>query len=639
MNIVLKRITILLSCGLLAPLVATFAAIVLSVGINVGTAAAQEKEAAEQKQIRWDLTDLYASNETWETAFVDIQSRIQKLADLQGGFAESATSLADSMEKMSAVRKDFLRLFIYASMLNDEDQRVADSQQRLAKVRALGTEFSEVTSWVDPVLVSLGEEKLRGFLNQEPRLKPFDLYIDDLIRSAPHTLDEKGEAMLAAAGSLTSSPNEIYELIANADIPWSEIELSDGRKQILDQAGYTGARSAANRKDRKRVFDQFFATWKDYEDSLGATLATEVQANIFQAKARNYDSVLQWQLSQENLPEGVYRELVKQVNENLPTLHRYFKLRGRILEIEQMRYYDIYPPLVEMETDFGVEASNKIALEVLKPLGKEYNDHLATALSSDWAHVYPQPGKRSGAYMNGSAYDVHPYVLLNHNDDYNALSTYLHEWGHAVHTMLAKRAQPFEKARYSTFTAEMASTINEILLEEHLIKNAKTREEKLFFLGQALESIRGTFFRQTMFAEFELDIHETAERGEPLTGAIFSEKYKDLLKRYHDHDGGTLLIDEPYNLEWAYIPHFYYDLYVFQYATSISGAAWFSEKFLQGDETVRDDFLQVLKAGGSDYAYKILKDAGLDMAGPEPYEAIIRRMEDIMDRIEALLDS
>ncbi|MEM7359791.1 MAG: oligoendopeptidase F [Pseudomonadota bacterium] len=596
-------------------------------------------EAAEREQIRWDLTDLYESNEAWEAEFESIQKRIKALADLKDGFGKSASKLADSLHSMSAVRKDFFRLFIYASMLNDEDQRVAESQQRLAKVRALSTEFGEVTSWFDPTLIALGEKKLRAYLKKEPRLEPFDLYIDDLFRSTPHLLDEKGEAMLAAAGSLTSSPNEIYELIANADIPWGEIELSDGRKVLLNQSGYTGARSVANRDDRKRVFDQFFSTWKDYEDSLGATLNTEVQANIFQAKARNYDSVLQWQLSQENLPEGVYRMLVKQVNDNLPTLHRYFRLRGRILGIEQMHYYDIYPPLVEMETDFGLEASNKIAMEVLKPLGEEYNEHLATALSSNWAHVYPQPGKRSGAYMNGSAYDVHPYVLLNHNDDYNSLSTHLHEWGHAVHSMLAKRAQPFEKAFYSTFTAEMASTINEILLEEHLIAKAETKEEKLFYLGQALESIRGTFFRQTMFAEFELDIHETAEAGEPLTGAIFSEKYRDLLKRYHGHDNGSLLIEEPYNLEWAYIPHFYYDFYVFQYATSISGAAWFAEKFLAGDEKVRDDFLGVLKAGGSDYAYEILKTAGLDMAGPEPYEAIIRRMEDIMDRIEALLDA
>ena len=597
-----------------------------------------QESATERPQISWDLTDIYADADAWEGAYTEIRAGIAELPKLQAGFGNNATKLADALQQMSDVRKDFYRLFVYASLLGDQDQRVAENQQRLAKVRALSTEFSEATSWVDPVLLALGEKKLRKYLKQEARLAPFDHYIDDLIRSAPHLLDEKGEAILAAAGALTSSPSQIYGLLANANIPWPEIELSDGRKILLNQSGYSGARSAANREDRKRVFDQFFATWTDYQDSIGAMLNTEVQANMFQAKARNYDSVLQWQLSQENLPEGVYRMLVKQVNENLPTLHRYFELRGKILGIEQMHYYDIYPPLVQMETDFGVAASKKIALEVLKPLGEEYNQHLATALNSNWAHVYPQKGKRSGAYMNGSIYDVHPYVLLNHNDDYNALSTYVHEWGHAVHTMLAKRAQPFEKAGYSTFTAEMASTINEILLEEHLIANAKTKQQKLFYLGQALESIRGTFFRQTMFAEFELAIHDAAEQGKPLTGAILSEMYGDLLKRYHGHEGKTVIIDDTYAAEWMYIPHFYYDLYVFQYATSISGAAWFAEKFLAGDEAVRDAFLNSLKAGGSDYAYKILTDAGLDMASADPYQAIIRRMEGIMDRIDALLE-
>ncbi|MFN3164119.1 MAG: M3 family metallopeptidase, partial [Pseudohongiellaceae bacterium] len=249
-----------------------------------------------------------------------------------------------------------------------------------------------------------------------------------------------------------------------------------------------------------------------------------------------------------------------------------------------------------------------------------------------------QPGKRSGAYMNGSAYDVHPYVLLNHNDDYNALSTFAHEWGHAVHSLLANENNPFENAYYSTFIAEMASTINEILLEEYMIENARSDEERLFYLGNALESIRGTFFRQTMFAEFELAIHEAAENGEPLTGPRLTELYSELLKRYHGHDQGVLTIDEPYAVEWAYIPHFYYDFYVFQYATSITGAAWFAEQFLAGDTTVRDAFIQVLSAGGSDYPHNILRDeAGLDMTQPEAYEPVLRRMNNLMDRIEALL--
>ena len=611
--------------------------VLLVIALPASFVCAQDEVATEREQIRWDLTEIYATESDWETAYQETKNDIEELQKLRDGFGKSASKLADDLEQVSNVTKEYYRVAVYASLLGDEDQRVAEGQQRSAKVSALGTSFSEATSWMNPAILALGKAKLLDYIEKESRLETFDYYLTNLIRSAPHLLDEKGEAMLASAGAITNSPSDIYSLLANADIPWSDIELSDGSTIRLDQAGYSGARSSSNRADREKVFNQFWATWQEYQDSMGAILNTEVQANIFQAKARNYSSVLEWQLSQENLPEDVYRTLVAQVNDNLSTLHRYFELRARILDIDDLRYYDIYPPLVEMETDFSVEASKEITLEVLQPLGEEYMAHLRTALDSHWAHVYPQPGKRSGAYMNGSVYDVHPYVLLNHNDDYNSLSTYAHEWGHAVHTMLAVEEQPFEKADYSTFTAEIASTINEILLEEHLIAASKTKQEKLFYLGQALESIRGTFFRQTMFAEFELDIHETAERGEPLTGAIFSQKYADLLKKYHGHEEGVMTIDEVYSMEWAYIPHFYYDMYVFQYATSISGAAWFAEQFLAGDEAVRDAFIESLKAGGSDDAYIILKNAGLDMASAEPYEALIRRMEDVMDRIEVLL--
>ena len=589
-------------------------------------------------QIRWDLTDLYASEADWRSAFAAVQGRIQALPELRGKVSRNAESLARGLQQIADVRKDFYRLAVYANLLHDEDQRIAAGQERLAKVRAMETEFGEAIAWLEPELIELGEKKIRKYLKKEKEaLAPFDFYLQDLIRNIPHRLDEKGETVLAAASNLLGSPNKIYELLVNADVPWPEVDLSNGERALLNQAGYVRHRAVVNRADRKMVFDRFWGTWQNYQDSLGAVLATEVHANVFAAKARNYESVLEQQLAQEGLPAAVYETLVAEVNNGLPALHRYFRLRGRILGIDEMRYYDIYSPLVQMETDFGIAESKRITLEVLEPLGEEYMRHLRTALAGDWAHVYPQPGKRSGAYMSGAAYDVHPYVLLNHNDDYNALSTYAHEWGHAVHSLLANAAQPFTKARYSTFVAEIASIINEILLEEYMIANAETKEEKLFYLGQALEAVRGTFYRQTMFAEFELKIHEAVEAGEPLTGARLSEIYGELLRRYHDHAGGTVRIDDLYSMEWAYIPHFYYDFYVFQYSTSMAGAIWFAEKLLAGDEGVRRAFIDALKAGGSDYAYRILLEAGLDMASPEPYRATVRRMNDIMDRIEGLL--
>lgn len=596
-------------------------------------------QAAEEPEvIEWDLTDIYADNAAWEAAVTAIKARIAELPELRGTLGKNAKTLADGLEEIYDTQKELVRVYVYTSLSKDADQRDKANQEKFARARALYTSFTEAVSWVDPELIELGDKKIKKYLKKEPeRLAPYDHYLLTLLQDAEHSLDEAGENLLASASTVLSSPTQIYQLLVNADVPWPEVTLSTGETVLLNQAGYSKARGSANRADRKMVFDTFWQVWDEYQDSLGAILSTEVQANVFQAKARKYDSVLQQQLEQEHLPEQVYRTLVAEVNESLPTLHRYFELRGKILGIDDMRYYDIYPPLVQLDKEFDLATTKTITLEVLKPLGEEYYSRLQTAVNADWAHVYPQPGKRSGAYMNGSIYDEHPYILLNHNDDYNSLSTYAHEWGHGVHTMLAVDNQPYAKASYSTFTAEIASIINEILLEEYMIERAESKAEKLFYLGQALESVRGTFFRQTMFAEFELAIHEAAERGEPITGSNLTQIYGDLLKKYHGHDKGVMTIDDVYANEWAYIPHFYMDFYVFQYATSMAGAAWFAEQLLAGDDDVRDAFIDVLKAGGSDHAYNILLEAGLDMTKPEPYEATARRMNDIMDRIEALL--
>jgi oligoendopeptidase F len=596
-------------------------------------------QSDESLRYEWDLTDLYPNVAAWEDAMSDVAERIAALPDYQGTLGDSAEAMLGALREISDTNKETARAYVYTSLERDADQRQADTQARFARARQLYSDLEEATSWISPEVLALGAPTVRQYIAAEPGLADFEFMLNDILRQAPHTLDQQTEAILAQAGLVLSSAEQIYGNFANADIPWPSVTLSEGQEVTLSQAGYSRWRSAANRDDRKLVFDTFWDTWNQYSDGMGATLASEVQANLFTARVRNHDGVLAHNLFDDGLPPEVYTQLVTQVNDALPIFHRYLQLRGRMLGVEDLRYYDIYPPLVEVDTGvFDLERSEEITFAALQPFGQRYLDLLEYGLSQDWMHSHPQPGKRSGAYMNGSAYDVHPYVLLNHNDDYNALSTFAHEWGHAVHSLLANENNPFENAYYSTFIAEMASTINEILLEEYMIENARSDEERLFYLGNALESIRGTFFRQTMFAEFELAIHEAAENGEPLTGPRLTELYSELLKRYHGHDQGVLTIDEPYAVEWAYIPHFYYDFYVFQYATSITGAAWFAEQFLAGDTTVRDAFIQVLSAGGSDYPHNILRDeAGLDMTQPEAYEPVLRRMNNLMDRIEALL--
>jgi len=611
-------------------------ALLLSLTLVVASLSTPVKAS---ESVVWDLTGVYANDEAWESALETAQAEITALPKLAGSLGDSSASLSAALNQISSLEKEIARLYVFTSLIFDSDQRDADAQARIGRSRTLYSNFEESISWLAPEILAIGDARIEAFISADETLAAHEFFVRDTLRSAPHTLDAKTEEILAQASLALSASEQIYESYANADIPWPTVTLSEGQEVTLSQAGYSLWRAAPNRDDRKLVFDTFWQTWNQYNDGMGATMAANIQSNVFGAKVRNHDSTLAANLFDDGLPPEVYTQLVTQVNQSLPLFHRYLSLRGRMLGVDDLRYFDIYPPLVEVDTgEFDLARSAAITFEALKPFGEDYLALLKQGLDGEWMHSHPAPGKRSGAYMNGSIYDVHPFVLLNHNDDYESLSTFAHEWGHAVHSLLAQKQNPYETASYSTFTAEMASTINEILLQEYMIENARSDEEKLFYLGGALENIRGTLFRQTMFAEFELAMHEAVEAGEPLTGPKLSEMYGELLKRYHGHELGILTIDDEYAAEWAFIPHFYYDFYVFQYATSITGAAWFAEQFLAGDEQVRDSFIRVLSAGGSDYAHNILRDeAGLDMTTAEAYAPVLRRMESLMDRIEALL--
>jgi oligoendopeptidase F len=611
-------------------------ALLLSLTLVVASLSTPVKAS---ESVVWDLTGVYANDEAWESALETAQAEITALPRLAGSLGDSSASLSAALNQISSLEKEIARLYVFTSLIFDSDQRDADAQARIGRSRTLYSNFEESISWLAPEILAIGDARIEAFISADETLAAHEFFVRDTLRSAPHTLDAKTEEILAQASLALSASEQIYESYANADIPWPTVTLSEGQEVTLSQAGYSLWRAAPNRDDRKLVFDTFWQTWNQYNDGMGATMAANIQSNVFGAKVRNHDSTLAANLFDDGLPPEVYTQLVTQVNQSLPLFHRYLSLRGRMLGVDDLRYFDIYPPLVEVDTgEFDLARSAAITFEALKPFGEDYLALLKQGLDGEWMHSHPAPGKRSGAYMNGSIYDVHPFVLLNHNDDYESLSTFAHEWGHAVHSLLAQKQNPYETASYSTFTAEMASTINEILLQEYMIENARSDEEKLFYLGGALENIRGTLFRQTMFAEFELAMHEAVEAGEPLTGPKLSEMYGELLKRYHGHELGVLTIDDEYAAEWAFIPHFYYDFYVFQYATSITGAAWFAEQFLAGDEQVRDSFIRVLSAGGSDYAHNILRDeAGLDMTTAEAYAPVLRRMESLMDRIEALL--
>lgn len=600
-------------------------------------AAASEAPAVDEKYV-WDLTDLYATAADWNAARLAVLERVETLKTYEGTLGESAEAMAAAMTDIGDTYKQAARVYTYASLSADVDVSNSDTEADRQLAQLMYAELSSSVSWLDPELLAVGEETAMAYVDAAPELEPFRFYIEDVLRRAPHTLDTAGESILAATSLVTSGPGDIYNLMANSDMPWPEITLSTGETVTITQAGYSRYRQAPNREDRKAVFDAFWGTWGEYENTYGAIYSAQLQGLQLDTKQRHYDSSVERALFDDAMPAEVYETLIEQVHESLPTLHRYFRLRKRMLGIEgDMGYYDIYPPLVQLDKTFTIEDSIALSRRALAPLGDEFLAAFDTGVEGRWMHVYPSPTKRSGAYMNGSAYDVHPYVLLNHNDDYDGASTFAHEYGHAVHSVLANAAQPWATADYSTFVAETASIMNEMLLQDLVTKEAQTPEERLYYLGYALETLRGTYFRQAMFAEFEYRANALADAGEPVTGAKLTEIYLDLLKQYHGDAEGVVKIDDAYGIEWAYIPHFYYDFYVFQYATSIAGASSLAEQISSGDTEARDRYIDLLKAGGSDHPYDLVKAAGVDLATPAPYQALDRRANAIMDEMEAIL--
>lgn len=627
------------------------AAIVLALAATAATMSLAATKPAHVKPVpvaetpvdpayMWDLSDLYSSPEAWTAEHDRVKSVTDSLDSYKGTLGKSAMAMLAALDAISAVQRTDARLAAYAGLKADEDVRIAANQERQQLAASLQTQLSEKTAWVTPEILAVGADKVHGFEKDNPELaRRFDFYLDNVLRNAPHTLSTETEGVLAAAGDVLAQPNAIYSVLANAEAPFPSIKLSNGTTVTIDQGSYSKFRQSDNRGDRKKVFDAFWGMWKKYQGTLGATLTTQVMGEVFNAKVRHFPSSLAAAVFADNMPEAVYRQLVAQANAGLPTMYRYLKLRKKLLGIKDaLAYYDIYPTMFKLNEPlhFTVADSERIGLEVTAAYGPEYVAKLKQGFSGRWMDVLPRTGKAGGAYMQGAAYDVHPYLHLNHNDDYYALSTFVHEWGHGVHTLLTHDAQPFEKSNYSTFTAETASITNEMLLSDYMVSHAKNDAEKLYYLGEALELMRATFFRQTMFAEFQLAIHEEVEQGRALSGKRMSELYCGLLKKYHGDAQGVMTIDPAYCDEWEFIPHFYYGFYVWQYATSMAGAAVFADAIEHEGQPARDRFITLLKAGGSDYPYEIYKRAGLDMASPDPYKALLARMDRTMDQIDAL---
>jgi oligoendopeptidase F len=491
---------------------------------------------------------------------------------------------------------------------------------------------------VRPEILAADPERLECFIAEESRLAPYAFFLRDLIRHRDHVLPPAEERILAESGLLTRNAGSLYEVLNNADLPRPEVMLAGGQRTRLTPVAFAFHRATPNRADRKTLFPAFFGAYAGFRQTLGYNLFAAVKAHQFHARVRRYPSCLGAALFGDNVPERVYHNLIDQVRRHLPLLHRYFELRRRALGLERLEYTDLHCPLsATPPRRYSTRQARDLVLESLRPLGPAYVEAIERAFGSRWVDWHPSEGKRSGAYSSGWAYDLHPFVLMNFVGDYESVSTLAHEMGHAMHSHFSNRTQPFATSEYSIFVAEVASTLNETLLSARAIARAEERDEKLFLLASHLDGMRGTLFRQAMFAEFELRIHEMAERGEVLTGERLDSVYLELLRDYHGHDDVVSITDE-YAVEWAAIPHFYYNFYVYQYATGIVAATALADALTRGDEGAAEGYLAFLRSGGSDYPLELLRRAGVDLDSAEPYGTAFAALERKLDQLEDLLD-
>jgi oligoendopeptidase F len=603
---------------------------------------AAERDSIPER-LKWNLADLYPSEEAWGAAKNEIQSALAQAPALQGTLGKGAESLHRALDTWAGTRQKLDRLSAYASMRYDLDQRVGRSQQMNQEAQRLQHDFAAAFAWLQPEVLSLGADTVRRYASSYPALASYRQPLEDILRRGPHTLEPKAEKLVAQAGNMAGAGQNIRDIFVNADLPYPEVTLSTGEKVRLDAAAYTKYRQSASAQDRRAVFQAFWKKYGEFTRTLGTALQSQVQAHVFDKEVRGYASCVEAALFNDNIPVSVYTRLVDDVHANLPTLHRYLKLRQRMMGLSQLKYSDIYAPIVkEVDLHYTPEQAMELTLGALAPLGKPYVDTLGYGLTHGWVDWMPTTGKASGAYSTG-AYGVHPYQLQNFTGLYDEVGTLAHESGHSMHTYIADRHQPYVNHDYATFVAEVASTLNENLLFHYMLDRTKDKPTRLFLLGSHLDDLRGTLFRQVQFAEFELKIHQLAEQGETLTGEKLSKLYLEIVRKYYGHDQHVCEVDPTIAYEWAYVDHFYYNFYVYQYATSMIASTALANgirdemKTTPGVTKRRDAYLAMLASGSSRYPIDLLKTAGVDMTTSAPFHAAMKEMNAVMDEIEKLL--
>nr|WP_243300477.1 oligoendopeptidase F [Bacillus litorisediminis] len=603
------------------------------------TVEQKTKDLPKREQIpvedTWRLEDIFATDDDWNQEFKEVEALLPKAAEFQGTLGDSAEQLYKALQFQDEVSSRLGKLYTYSHMRYDQDTANSYYQGLDGKAKTLYTKAASAFAYVTPEILSIDEAKLEQFLAENDDLKLYKQQLEEINKQRPHVLSAEQEALLAQASEVLNSSSSTFSMLNNADLEFPTIIDEDGNEVQVTHGRYSRFLESNDRRVRQEAFTAVYDTYGKFRNTFASTLSGQVKKDNFNARVRNYKSARHAALSNNNIPETVYENLVETINKNLPLLHRYVSLRKKVLGVEELHMYDLYAPLVkDVNMKVTYEEAKEILLKGLAPLGEDYIAVLKEGFENRWVDVHENKGKRSGAYSSGT-YGTNPYILMNWQDNVNNLYTLAHEFGHSVHSYYTRKSQPYPYGNYSIFVAEVASTCNEAILNDYMLKTIDDEKKRLYLLNHYIEGFRATVFRQTMFAEFEHTIHERAQAGETLTADLFTQIYYDLNKKYFGND---IVVDEEIGLEWARIPHFYYNYYVYQYATGFSAATALSKQILEEGQPAVERYIEFLKSGSSDYPIEVLKKAGVDMNSSTPIEQACEVFKQLLDEMESLLN-
>ncbi len=584
-------------------------------------------------EYKWDLESVYADDEAWERGFEAVEALVDDLAAYEGEATADAETLLAVLELRDETMRKLSTVHAYARMRRDEDTTDGTYQAMASRAQSLASNARAAASFVEPELQAAGREAVEAFVDEEPALETYEHYFDDVLRQAEHTRSTEVESLLADLGEVTGSPGEIYGMLANADLEFPTVENPDGEAVEITQSNFTTLQKHPDREFRQTVYESYYDRWADVRNTVGASYRSSVTADVELARARGYDTAREAALDDPNIPTEVYDTLVETVRDNLDILHDHAELKREALGVDELRMWDLYTPLTDGDVTVEYEDAADYVVEAVAPLGDEYQSRVAEGLESRWVDVYENEGKRSGAYSSGT-YDTQPFILMNYQDDVASMYTLAHELGHSLHSEYTGETQPYVYSDYEIFTAEVASTVNETLLTEHLLSTVEDETLRRHVLNEYLERFRSTLFRQTMFADSEHRAHEMAENDDPLTPDALDELYRDLKGEFYD----PAILDDHIAREWMRIPHFYRAYYVFQYATGISAAAALASDIVEEGDPAAARYREFLSKGSREYPLELLRGAGVDMATPDPIESAMDVYREYVDEMASLLD-